>query len=204
MSQGIVNITTDQKQRRRFLINATVILGAVGTGGLLVPFIKSMSPSDRARSAGAPIQVDISRLQMGEQLTILWRRKPVWVLRRDDAVFTRLQDEKLRDRLRDPDSAVESQQPVYAQNEFRAINSEYLVVVALCTHLGCVPNYRPELAPDDLGDDWPGGYFCPCHGSMFDLAGRVYKGVPAPTNLVIPPYQYLTDSLIEIGTSKAV
>ncbi|VAW97047.1 Ubiquinol-cytochrome C reductase iron-sulfur subunit [hydrothermal vent metagenome] len=204
MSQGIVNITSDQKQRRRFLINATVILGAVGTGGLLVPFVKSMSPSDRARTAGAPIQVDISRLQMGEQLTILWRRKPVWVLRRDDAVFTRLQDEKLRDRLRDPDSAVESQQPVYAQNEFRSINSEYLVVVALCTHLGCVPNYRPELAPDDLGDDWPGGYFCPCHGSMFDLAGRVYKGVPAPTNLVIPPYQYLTDSLIEIGTSKAV
>jgi len=204
MSQGIVNITSDQKQRRRFLINATVILGAVGTGGLLVPFVKSMSPSDKARSAGAPIQVDISRLQMGEQLTILWRRKPVWVLRRDDAIFTRLKDEKLRNRLRDPDSSVESQQPKYAQNELRSINSEYLVVVALCTHLGCVPNYRPELAPDDLGDDWPGGYFCPCHGSMFDLAGRVYKGVPAPTNLVIPPYQFLTDSLIEIGTSKAV
>ena len=204
MVQAIVNITTDQKQRRRFLINATVILGAVGTGGLIVPFIKSMRPSDRARTAGAPVQVDISRLQMGEQITILWQRKPVWILRRDDAVFTRLQDENLRNRLRDPDSSVESQQPVYAQNEFRAINSEYLVVVALCTHLGCVPNYRPELAPDDLGDDWLGGYFCPCHGSLFDLAGRVYKGVPAPTNLVIPPYQFITDSLIEIGTSKTV
>ncbi len=189
-------------QRRRFLINATVSLGALGVGGLSVPFISSMNPSMGARTAGAPVQVDTSRLQPGEQITVLWRGKPVWVLRRTPDNIRNLKEENLRRSLRDPDSSVSTQQPDYASNELRSIRSEYLVVISLCTHLGCIPTYRPELAPDDLGPEWPGGYFCPCHGSRFDLAGRVYKRVPAPTNLVVPPYQFLADTLIEIGTSK--
>ncbi len=202
MVQETVTISSDQKNRRRFLINVATTLGVIGTGGMLVPFIASMNPSMAARNAGAPIEVDISQLQAGEQITVSWRSKPVWILRRNKTILQKLKEEKVRDLLLDPDSSVVSQQPEYAHNEFRSINSEYLVVIAICTHLGCVPTYRPELAPDDLGPDWPGGYFCPCHGSRFDLAGRVFKRVPAPTNLVIPPYQFLSKSLIEIGTSK--
>ncbi len=202
MVEETLNITAEQMQRRRFVITATAAMGVIGTGGIVVPFLASMSPSMAARSAGAPVQVDISRLQAGEQITILWRSQPVWVLRRNETILQKLKEENVRKLLLDPDSDVVSQQPDYAQNEFRAINSEYLVVIAICTHLGCVPTYRPELAPEDLGAAWPGGYFCPCHGSRFDLAGRVFKRVPAPTNLVIPPYQFLTDTLIEVGTSK--
>lgn len=195
-------MSTHEKQRRRFLINATATLGAMGAAGLLVPFIASMNPSARARTGGAPVQVDISRLRPGEQITILWRGKPVWALRRTEENIQNLKELSHRKRLRDPDSSVLSQQPDYARNALRSINPEYLIVISLCTHLGCVPTYRPETAPPDLGPDWSGGYFCPCHGSRFDLAGRVYKGVPAPTNLVIPPYQFLSDTLVEIGTHK--
>lgn len=202
MSEDRIVISAEQEQRRRFLVAATATLGAIGTAGLLFPFIASMNPSERARAAGAPVSVDISRLQPGEQITITWRRKPVWVLRRTDTNIQDLNDNSFWSRLRDPGSNVLSQQPGYARNTLRSINPEYLVVIALCTHLGCVPTYRPEPAPPDLGPDWLGGYYCPCHGSRFDLAGRVYKGVPAPTNLVIPPYQFLTDTLIEIGTSR--
>lgn len=185
--------------RRRFLVSATTVIGAVGVAALAVPFISSMNPSAKARSAGAPVRVDVSKLESGQQITVNWRGKPVWVLRRSRAMLEALESESMRTRLRDPDSLVATQQPGYAQNTLRAIQPEYLVVIALCTHLGCVPSFRPDIAPADLGADWPGGYFCPCHGSKFDLAGRVYKAVPAPTNLVIPPYRYLSDSEILVG-----
>ncbi|VAW90984.1 Ubiquinol-cytochrome C reductase iron-sulfur subunit [hydrothermal vent metagenome] len=194
-------ITTIDKSRRRFLVKTSTVIGAVGSGIIAVPFIASMSPSARARSAGAPVEVDISRLAYNQQITIEWRGKPVWVLRRNKDMLKRLEQQTLLQQLRDPDSQ-KNQQPIYAKNNYRAINSEYLVVIGICTHLGCVPTFRPELAPKDLGALWPGGYFCPCHGSKFDLAGRVFKGVPAPTNLVIPPYHFMSDTVIKIGEDK--
>jgi len=144
------------------------------------------------------VTVDISKLQPGQQMTVEWRRKPVWVLRRTPAMLEALSG--LREQLRDPDSGAASQQPAYASNEYRSLRSAYLVAVALCTHLGCVPSFRPEVAAPDLGPNWVGGYFCPCHGSRFDFAGRVFKGVPAPLNLEIPPHRYAGDTEIEIGT----
>lgn len=199
MSAITNNITIDQKQRRRFLIAATSAFGLAGAGALLVPFISVMKPSERTRVAGAPVEVDVSKLLPGEQVTLLWRSKPIWVLRRTPDMLKRLTGAALLKNLADPNSEVTTQQPVSAKNKYRAIRSEYFVTIALCTHLGCIPNFRPDIAPEDLGPTWPGGYYCPCHGSLFDLAGRVYRGVPAPTNLVIPPYQYLSDTVIKIG-----
>ncbi len=190
---------TIDKKRRRLLIAAATVVGGAGVVAAIVPFIQSWNPSARARSAGAPVSVDFSKLEPGQQMAVSWRGKPVWVLRRTPRMLEDLQSSKLQDSLRDPGSAVATQQPVYAQNEFRAINPEYLVVIGICTHLGCVPTFRPDVAPADLGPDWLGGYFCPCHGSRFDLAGRVYKGVPAPTNLVIPPYRFIAETKVTIG-----
>lgn len=183
--------------RRRFLVTTTTVVGGIGVGLAAVPFLFSLQPSERALAAGAPAVVDVSKLEPGQQITVKWRRKPVWVLRRTPEILTNLKT--LTDQLRDPVSRIESQQPAYARNEYRSIRPEYLVVVALCTHLGCVPSFRPDVAPADLGSDWLGGYFCPCHGSRFDFAGRVFKGVPAPTNLVVPPHRYVSGRIIEIG-----
>lgn len=183
--------------RRRFLVTTTTVVGGIGVGLAAVPFLFSLQPSERALAAGAPAVVDVSKLEPGQQITVKWRRKPVWVLRRTPEILTNLKT--LTDQLRDPESRIESQQPAYARNDYRSIRPEYLVVVALCTHLGCVPSFRPDVAPPDLGADWLGGYFCPCHGSRFDFAGRVFKGVPAPTNLVVPPYRYISGQFIEIG-----
>lgn len=188
-------------RRRRLLVKATTVAGAIGAGLASGPFILSLKPSERALAAGTSVVVDISKLDLGQQITVNWRQKPVWVLRRTKQILVTLNN--LTDRLRDPDSRVETQQPPYARNEYRSIRPEYLVVVALCTHLGCVPAFRPDVAPADLGADWMGGYFCPCHGSRFDFAGRVFKGVPAPTNLVVPSHRYLSDQLIEIGVDAA-
>ncbi len=184
--------------RRRMLTVATAGAGAIGSAAMVVPFGMSLMPSERARAAGAPIEVDISLLEEGQQLTIEWRGKPVWIVKRPKSVVDDLP--KLDSKLADPDSKLD-QQPNYAKNVNRSRdeNPEISVLVGICTHLGCSPKYRPELAPTDLGADWQGGYFCACHGSRFDLAGRVYKGVPAPTNLVVPPYQYLTETLLLIG-----
>ncbi|TCK18026.1 ubiquinol-cytochrome c reductase iron-sulfur subunit [Thiogranum longum] len=187
------------KKRRRLLIAAATVAGGVGVVATVVPFIESWNPSEKARSAGAPVMVDFSKLEPGQQIAVSWRGKPVWVLRRTPKMLKDLRSSTIRDKLRDPDSAVESQQPAYAKNEFRAIKAEYLVVIGICTHLGCVPTFRPDVAPADLGRDWLGGYFCPCHGSRFDLAGRVFKGVPAPTNLVIPPYRFISDTKVLVG-----
>jgi len=183
-------------KKRRFLTAATTVVGAVGTGFVLVPFIKSMNPSARAKALGAPEIADISKLERGGLLRVKWRGKVCWVVRRTDQNIADLKANV--DNLADPNSEV-PQQPGYCKNELRSIKPEYFIATGICTHLGCSPTYRPDVAPADLGPDWKGGFFCPCHGSRFDLAGRVSKGVPAPTNLVIPPHKYLSDTLILIG-----
>jgi ubiquinol-cytochrome c reductase iron-sulfur subunit len=184
------------KSKRQFLTTALSVVGAVGTGYLAVPFLSQMQPSAKAMAAGAPVEVDISKMEAGQLIRIAWRGKPVWVLNRTPEVLATLVT--LDSKLADPQSA-ESNQPELSKNSLRSIKPEIFVAVGLCTHLGCSPTFRPEVAPNDLGPDWKGGFFCPCHGSWFDLAGRVYRGVPAPTNLEVPPYRYITDTLIIIG-----
>lgn len=187
-------------QRRKILTGATGVVGAVGATFLAVPFVSSWQPSERAKAAGAPVNADISQLQPGQMLTIAWRGKPVWVVRRTPDMLSSLAS--LEGELRDPDSE-KSEQPEYCQNPARAIKDEYFVVVGICTHLGCAPLFRPAIGSPDVGADWQGGFFCPCHGSRFDLAGRVFQSVPAPTNLEIPPHHFLTDYLIRIGEGPA-
>lgn len=184
-------------QRRKMLVRGASAVGGLGAVALALPMIASMSPSARAKAAGAPVEADISKLAPGQLLTVEWRGKPVWIVNRSEESLGALETEL--DRLSDPESAVESQQPEYARNIPRSIKPEYFVVIGLCTHLGCSPTYRPEIAPADLGDDWDGGFFCPCHGSKFDLAGRVYAGVPAPTNLEVPPYRFESEELVVVG-----
>jgi ubiquinol-cytochrome c reductase iron-sulfur subunit len=184
-------------KKRRFLTVATSVVGAVGAAYVAVPFVASMNPSAKARAAGAPVEADISKLEDGQMLRVKWRGKPVWIVKRTEQNLKDL--ETLADRLADPNSDVPSQQPSYCKNLHRSIKPEILVAVGICTHLGCSPTYRPEVAPADLGPDWKGGFFCPCHGSLFDLAGRVYAGVPAPTNLEIPPYHFINDTQVLIG-----
>lgn len=183
-------------KKRRFLTAATSAVAGVGAVFVAVPFLGSWAPSARARAAGAPAEADISKLEPGQKMNVKWRGKPVWVVRRTEQNLADLS--KLTDQLADPASEME-QQPEYCKNEHRSRKPEYLVAVGICTHLGCSPTYRPEMAPEDLGADWMGGFFCPCHGSRFDLSARVYSGFPAPTNLVIPPYYYMSDSVVLIG-----
>lgn len=183
--------------RRRFLTLTTTAVGAVGAGFLAVPFIESWKPSAQARAAGAPVEVDISKIEKGQMLRTEWRGKPIWVVRRTDNMVETLPE--LEERLLDPDSENANQQPPYCQNTHRSIKPEYLVAVGICTHLGCSPLYSPEVEPKPYDPDWKGGFFCPCHNSMYDLAGRVYKGVPAPANLQVPPYRYLDNDRILVG-----
>lgn len=188
-------------QRRRLITAATSAVGGVGVAALAWPFLSSMSPSERAQAAGAPVEVNIADLEPGQMATVEWRGKPVWIVRRSESEIERLRE--LEGRLADPESQ-QSDQPEYAQNPWRSIRPEILVMIGICTHLGCSPTFRPEVAPADLGDKWPGGFFCPCHGSRFDLAGRVFKGVPAPTNMAVPPYQFLADNQLLIGEDGGV
>lgn len=176
------------KTRRWLAIGATSAVGAIGAGFVAVPFVKSWNPSAKAKAAGAPVSVDVSKLEIGQKLLVEWRSKPVWVIRRSQEALDRL--EAVESKLRDPDSDVD-QQPAYAKNRYRAREErkEIVVIVGLCTHLGCSPSYRPEIT-----EDWAGGFFCPCHGSAFDFSGRVHSGVPAPTNLEIPPYSFLAEN----------
>ncbi len=183
-------------KRRRMLTAATAGVGAIGAAAMVVPFGMSLLPSEKAKAAGAPVEVDISMVESGQQLTVEWRGKPVWVVNRPQSVLDDLPT--LDAKLLDPQMTAD-QQPEYAKNATRSIKPNYLVLVGICTHLGCSPSYRPELAPADLGADWKGGYFCACHGSRFDLAGRVFQGVPAPKNMVVPPHKYLSDNLVLIG-----
>jgi ubiquinol-cytochrome c reductase iron-sulfur subunit len=184
------------KNRRRVLVAATSVMGAVGAVYVAVPFIASMNPSAKARAAGAPVEADISKLEPGAMLRVKWRGKPVWVVHRTEKMLALMKE--LEPVLADPESQA-SEQPDYCANWHRSVKEQFLVAIGICTHLGCSPTYRPDVAPEDLGPDWKGGFFCPCHGSRFDLAGRVYKGVPAPTNLVIPKHTFVSDSLILVG-----
>lgn len=186
--------------KRRFLTAAATVVGGVGAVYTAVPFLASWMPSERAKAAGAPVDADFSRLEEGQMVRVQWRGKPVWIVKRTDEMLEALPT--LNDQLRDPESLVESQQPAYAQNPDRSIKPEILVLVGICTHLGCSPSFVPEAMPQPYDPKWKGGFFCPCHGSLFDLAGRVFSGVPAPTNLVVPPHKYIGDTLIRIGEDK--
>jgi ubiquinol-cytochrome c reductase iron-sulfur subunit len=185
------------KERREFLIRTTAILGTIGLAAAGYPFFRSMFPSVEAEAAAAPIKVDVSQMQPGEQKTVMWRGRPIWIVRRTPEELAELP--KIANLLRDPDSRVD-QQPSYARNIYRSIKPEFLVVVGICTHLGCIPTFRPE--PGSINGNWPGGFYCSCHGSKFDLAGRVFKAVPAPINLEVPPYTFVSDTEILIGTDK--
>ena len=182
------------EERRRFLLKGTSVLGGVGALCALTPFVSSWMPSAKAVALGAPVQVDISKLEPGQQVTVAWRGKPVWVIRRTAEMLKSLALDEAQ--LRDPKSLVD-QQPRYAENRYRSIKPEYLVLVGVCTHLGCIPKYKPQI--NELGPNWPGGFYCPCHGSKFDLSGRVFSGVPAPINLAVPPYRFVSDHVIVIG-----
>lgn len=182
--------------KRRFLLVASGAAGGIAVAGIAVPFVGSMLPSAKAKAAGAPVEVDVSKLEPGAQLTVEWRGKPVWVVRRTPEMVAQL--EKNAEKLSDPASET-PQQPEYCKNKTRSLKAEYLVVVGVCTHLGCSPTFRADAGAADLGGDWPGGYYCPCHGSRFDLAGRVFKNVPAPVNLAVPPHHYLSDTVLLVG-----
>ena len=194
---------TDEKglSRRHFLTVATGITGGVGLVLAAIPFVSSFRPSARAQALGAPVEVDISKLEQGAMLRVKWRGRPVWILKRSPQMLERMLASATT--LRDPDSD-ESEQPVFAKNQYRAQKPEILVVIGNCTHLGCAPVERFEVAPADLGADWVGGFFCPCHGSKFDLSGRVFAGFTAPTNLVVPPYRFVGENRILIGDDSGV
>ena len=198
MSENSVN-----SERRNFLLGATAVVGAGGVAGLAVPFVGSWNPSARALAAGAPIKIDISRLEPGEILGPIpaWRDKPVFVIRRSEEMLAQLNDKP--DRLADPASERE-QQPSYAKNETRSIRPDVAVLIGLCTHLSCSPKYRPEIEPQEFDPEWAGGFYCPCHGSKFDLACRVYQGVPAPSNLEVPPHYYESEDVVVIGEDEGV
>ena len=185
------------KSRRRLLIGATSAMGAVGAAGVAVPFLGSWNPSAKARAAGAPAKADISKLEEGQQMIVEWRGKPVWVVKRSAESLSMLND--INGRLSDPKSEL-PQQPEYVPNtSVRAVRDDIAVIVGICTHLGCSPTYKPEVGPQPFDDDWVGGFYCPCHGSRFDLSGRVFAGSPAPTNLVIPPHYYEGKNILVVG-----
>lgn len=187
---------TVDTQRRKFLAVTTVAASSIGAAFIAVPFVKSWNPSAKAVAAGAPVLADISQLKAGEQMIVEWRRRPVWIVKRTPEAVESLT--KVLGELRDPDSQ-KSDQPEYVKNTHRSLKPEILVLVGICTHLGCSPKYKPEVG--SVNDDWQGGFFCPCHGSAFDMAGRVFKGVPAPTNMQVPPYAFLDDTKILIGVN---
>ena len=184
--------------RRRFLTAATSAVGVAGAVAIAVPFLGSWNPSAKAKAAGAPVKADISKIESGSMIVVEWRGKPVYVVNRSKEQLELLSE--VEGQLSDPQSEVASQQPDYVSGQGRSIRPELLVIEGLCTHLGCAPKFRPEVGAADLGGDkWKGGFFCPCHGSKFDLAGRVFSGVPAPTNLVVPPHSFEGDNILVVG-----
>ena len=189
-------ISIESIKRRQLLTGAVGVVGAAGATAVATPFVASWMPSERAKAAGAPVEVDISQMQPGQMITVAWRGKPIWVVNRTPEMLATLK--KTTSDLRDPNSE-KSEQPAYCKNQYRSIKPEFLVVVGICTHLGCAPMYRPNPGAPEVGSSWLGGFFCPCHGSKFDLAGRVFQGVPAPVNLVIPSHRYLSETVIRIG-----
>lgn len=195
--QTAVNSQPQDNTRRRFLTVATSVVGGVGAIGAAVPFIGSWNPSEKAKAAGADVSIDISKIEPGQLIRVIWRSKPVWVVRRTQELVDSLSS--LDGMLRDPDSEQE-QQPAFAKNQYRSLKSEYLVLVGICTHLGCSPQYLKNGAFTQYAEGVDNGFFCPCHGSKFDMAGRVFQGVPAPLNLVVPPYYFVDDNTILIGS----
>jgi ubiquinol-cytochrome c reductase iron-sulfur subunit len=191
----MANQEVDQS-KRKFLIAATSVAGGVAAAAVAVPFVTSMLPSERAKAAGAPVEADISKIELGSMITVEWRGKPVWIVNRSQAMLDALASHD--DKLSDPKLEVISQQPDYCVNPARAIKPNIMVLVGICTHLGCSPSPKLQTG-GDMGADWTGGFFCPCHGSKFDLAGRVFSGSPAPINLVVPPHKYISDSVVLIG-----
>lgn len=189
--------------RRHFLLVATTVTGVAGLAATAVPFLASWKPSARAQALGAPVEQDISKLEPGAVVKVNWRGQAIFIVRRTPEMLATLTSPEVVSRLRDPESE-ESEQPEYTKNDARALKPEYLVLVGVCTHLGCAPLSRFEPQDAELGADWPGGFYCPCHGSRFDMAGRVFKDVPAPTNLRIPPYRFVTESIIQIGVDAEV
>ena len=184
--------------RRDFLYIATASVGAVGVAASLVPLIDQMNPDAGTLAAGGPVDLDLGKVAPGQQVVVRWRSRPIFVTKRPSKALASLKSPTLVDRLADPQSQ-QNQQPPYAQNWHRSVKPEYGVLVGICTHLGCIPMFYPQPNPTQPAANWPGGYFCPCHGSKYDLAGRVYSGVPAPYNLPVPPYHFVTDTLIRIG-----
>ena len=193
-----MNEETKLNKKRRRLVVATSVAGGAASVGAAVPFVASMWPSDRAKAAGAPVEADITRIAPGELAVVEWRGKPVWILRRTKEMLESLK--KVEPRLTDPASK-SSDQPKYAENEYRSVNPEIMVMEGVCTHLGCSPQLKPADDKAEMGADWVGGFYCPCHGSKFDLAGRVFRGAPAPVNLKVPPYT-LTDGIVVIGEDQ--
>mgnify|MGYP001551395849 CR=1 FL=1 len=197
MSNDAVN-----KTRRRVLIGATCAVGAVGVVGAAVPFVGSWNPSAKAKAAGAPVKYNLSKIEPGAMVTVEWRGKPVFIVRRTQAALDSLKKVEDSGILLDANSD-EPQQPAYAKNPERAINKEFAILLGVCTHLGCAPAFRPDVGAADLGGEkWQGGFFCPCHGSKYDLAGRVYVAVPAPLNLQVPPHRYESDAVVVIGEDQ--
>ena len=197
----VTKVKKDQQRderKREFLRGLTTLVGCAGVAGVMTPLLSYLQPSQDTQARGMPVEIDISGIAMGEQKTVLWRQKPVWIVRRSEKMLASLFSDV--DGLRDPDS-LEQQQPNYARNGVRSIRPDILVLLGVCTHLGCSPTYRPE--PGAIDASWPGGFYCSCHGSKFDLAGRVYKNMPAPTNLMIPPHYYKNETTLVVGESSA-
>jgi ubiquinol-cytochrome c reductase iron-sulfur subunit len=189
--------------RRHFLLVATTVTGIAGAAMTAVPFLASWKPSARAQALGAPVEQDISRLEPGAMVKVNWRGQAIFIVRRSPEMMKQIADPALDERLRDPKSE-QSEQPKYAKNETRSLKPDVLVLVGVCTHLGCAPMSRFQPADAELGADWPGGFYCPCHGSKFDLSGRVFKDVPAPLNLKVPPYRFINDGVVQIGVDAEV
>jgi|SRR5699024_3474329 len=198
----MTNEVVDQG-RRRFLTATTAVVGAAGVVTAVVPFIKSWQPSARSKAAGAPVTADIGKVKSGQMLKYPWRGMPVFVVNRTDEQLATLSDKTLESHLKDPNSDETSQQPDYAKNVTRSIKPQWLVMIGICTHLGCSPEFKPKIGPEPFDPDWKSGFFCPCHKSRYDIAGRVYDGVPAPSNMVIPPYHFIDDTHVEIGVDPA-
>jgi len=189
--------------RRHFLVVATTVTGVAGAALTAIPFLASWKPSARAQALGAPVEADISKLEAGAMIKVNWRGQAIFIVNRTPDMRAKLDSAELTAQLRDPESK-ESEQPPYAKNSARALNPEYLVLVGVCTHLGCAPMSRFQAGDAELGADWPGGFYCPCHGSKFDLSGRVFKDVPAPLNLKVPPYRFINEGLVQIGVDSEV
>ena len=198
MAENVVTVDDDvgDSSRRKFLLGATVAMGAVGAAFVVTPFVASWKPSERARAMGAPAELDITKIEPGQMTTVTWRKQPIYIVHRTPEMVSALS--KNNARLKDPKSE-DSEQPDYTKNEMRSRKAEILVLIGTCTHLGCLPKSRFEAGVPELGADWPGGFFCPCHGSRFDLAGRVFQGSPASVNLRIPPYEFRDERTLVIG-----